>query len=363
MENILYKIRNQLKNSIDKKTQATSQNFFREKIKYHGVKTAIVSKISKEHFNLLKDKTKTDIFEFCDKLWQSGYIEESFIACKWSYFIHKDYEPCDFEIFEKWIDTHVNNWASCDTLCNHTVGEFIEMYPEYLSRLKKFTASENRWMRRASAVSLIVPARKGKFLNDIFERIDDIGTGLKNEDDILETLGKSFDNTYKFKPGFFRRMLNPESAMSANFDSVIKKVSSLDLDNTIIVKQTKSNGVDVITFVEVKNATPKKINIIKNQLKRNFIDVTDEYNLKGKGGKSGEVKDGIIQANIRKIKISGIIIGVIIVDLFGVNYLWKRSQIYILFVMIHPCCLFFIKFLGGFSYGRNRVALRRTKNQ
>ena len=159
------------------------------------------------------------------------------------------------------------------------------------------------------------------FLNDIFERIDDLGVGLKNEDDILKTLGISFDNTYKFKEGFFKRMLNPESAMSANFDSVIKKVSSLDLDNTIIVKQTKSDGVDVITFVEVKNATPEKINIIKNQLNRNFIDVTDKYNLKGNGG---EVKDGIIQANIRKIKITGIIIGVIIVDLFGVNYLWTK---------------------------------------
>src|SRR6056300_267419 len=106
------------------------------------------------------------------------------------------------------------------------------------------------------------------FLNDIFERIDDIGVELKNEDNILKTLGISFDNTYKFKEGFFKRMLNPESAMSANFDSVIKKVSSLDLDNTIIVKQTKSDGVDVITFVEVKNATPEKINIIKNQLNR-----------------------------------------------------------------------------------------------
>ncbi len=183
MENILNKIRKQLKNSIDKKTKANSQNFFKEKIKFHGVNTAIVSRISKEYFNVLTDKTKTDIFGLCDRLWQSGYIEESFIACKWSYFIHKDYEPCDFEIFEEWIDTYVNNWASCDTLCNHTVGEFIEMYPEYLSRIKKFTTSENRWMRRASAVSLIVPARKGKFLNDIFEIADKL---LVDNDDLVQ---------------------------------------------------------------------------------------------------------------------------------------------------------------------------------
>jgi 3-methyladenine DNA glycosylase AlkD len=46
------------------------------------------------------------------------------------------------------------------------------MYPEFLSCLKKWAGSDNRWVRRASAVSLIVPARKGKFLKDIFEIAD-----------------------------------------------------------------------------------------------------------------------------------------------------------------------------------------------
>ena len=183
MEHIISEIRKQLENSRDEKTKATSQNFFKEKIKCYGVKTAVVTKISKENYSLLKDRSKTDIFELCDRLWQSGYIEESFIACKWSYFVQKEYEPRDFEIFEKWISTYVDNWAACDTLCNHTVGEFIEMYPEYLSRLKEFTNSDNRWMRRASAVSLIIPARKGMFLNDIFEIADKL---LVDKDDLVQ---------------------------------------------------------------------------------------------------------------------------------------------------------------------------------
>ena len=40
---------------------------------------------------------------------------------------------------------------------------------DFLSDLKKFTKSDNRWMKRAAAVSLIVPARKGLFLSDMFE--------------------------------------------------------------------------------------------------------------------------------------------------------------------------------------------------
>jgi 3-methyladenine DNA glycosylase AlkD len=44
----------------------------------------------------------------------------------------------------------------------------IEMFPDCLSGLMEWTKSPNRWMRGAAAVSLIVPARKGKFLKEIF---------------------------------------------------------------------------------------------------------------------------------------------------------------------------------------------------
>ena len=99
-------------------------------------------------------------------------MEESFVACNWSYNVRKNYEPSDFEIFERWLNNYVCNWASCDTLCNHTVGTFVDMYPEFLSGLKKWARSENRWVKRASSVSLIIPAREGKFLDDIFEIAD-----------------------------------------------------------------------------------------------------------------------------------------------------------------------------------------------
>jgi 3-methyladenine DNA glycosylase AlkD len=183
MEDIIEKIRTELKNNKDQKTLATSQNFFKEKIKFHGVKVPLVNKISRDFFKLIEFQTKSEIFNLCEILWQSNYIEESFIACHWSYFLCKKFEPGDFDIFEKWISKYVNNWASCDTLCNHTVGEFIEMYPEFVTRLKDLAKSDTRWMRRASAVTLIMPARKGKFLSDILEIADIL---LLDNDDLVQ---------------------------------------------------------------------------------------------------------------------------------------------------------------------------------
>ena len=132
MQNIIETVRVELKNSIDEKRLVSGKNFFKEEIKTYGVKVPVVHKISKDLFSLIKSNTKQEIFELCEIFWQSGYIEESFVACNWSYYMHKKFEPDDFEIFEKWINNYVNNWASCDTFCNHTVGSFIQMYPDFL---------------------------------------------------------------------------------------------------------------------------------------------------------------------------------------------------------------------------------------
>jgi 3-methyladenine DNA glycosylase AlkD len=169
MNKIIENLRTELKNNADEKTKKSGERFFREDVTMYGIKSAVVQRIGKEHFKAIKEKDKSNIFYLCNELWKSGIMEESFVACNWSYNVHKQYKPEDIEIFDNWVNQHINNWASCDTFCNHTVGTIVEMYPALLSRLKKWAASENRWVKRAAAVSLIVPARKGKFLNDIFE--------------------------------------------------------------------------------------------------------------------------------------------------------------------------------------------------
>lgn len=177
------KLRRELIENSDELLQKSSQHFFKESIRCYGIKSATVVKIGKEYFKTIKDIPKAEIFHLCGELWQSGMIEESFVACNWSYYIRKNYQPDDIKVFEKWIGSYVDNWASCDTLCNHTVGEFLKMYPEYISDLKQWAISTNRWMKRAAAVSLIIPARHGMFLKDIFGIADLL---LSDIDDLVQ---------------------------------------------------------------------------------------------------------------------------------------------------------------------------------
>jgi 3-methyladenine DNA glycosylase AlkD len=102
-------------------------------------------------------------------LFQSGYFEDATIAAELSFSKKKHFEPEDFKVFEKWIKSYVNNWSSCDKFCNHTVGALLIGYPNSLRYLKIWAKSKHRWLKRAAAVSLIVPARQGLHTDTIFE--------------------------------------------------------------------------------------------------------------------------------------------------------------------------------------------------
>ncbi|HBE42796.1 MAG TPA: DNA alkylation repair protein [Bacteroidales bacterium] len=183
MKNIINEIRSEIIRNADEKTKISGERFFKESVKIYGLKAALIKAMAMEFYKKLPDRNKSAIFGLCEELWKSGYIEEAGIACEWSYKLRKEYIPEDFAVFERWVKNYVTNWAACDTLCNHTIGTFIEMYPSFLSELKVWALSESRWVKRASAVTLIVPARKGKFLKDIFEIADTLHA---DQDDMVQ---------------------------------------------------------------------------------------------------------------------------------------------------------------------------------
>jgi 3-methyladenine DNA glycosylase AlkD len=86
-------------------------------------------------------------------------------------------------VFERWLEVYVDGWGNCDDLCTHALGDFVLRYPEFTARLMDWTRSENRWLRRASAVTLIYAARRGKLLEQVFEVADAL---LTDPDDMVQ---------------------------------------------------------------------------------------------------------------------------------------------------------------------------------
>ena len=176
-------VRKELKSAADKKTAETAQRFFKEKVKHYGVKSALVRKIASSAWKKVKLHSKNEIFAMCEELYRSDFGEESYIASDWLPRISSEFAREDLAVFKKWISAYVNSWAKCDTFCNHTLGDYLMRFPEEAVKVKSWTSSKNRWLKRAAAVSFIVPAKKGMFLPEAFEIADAL---LTDKDDLVQ---------------------------------------------------------------------------------------------------------------------------------------------------------------------------------
>jgi len=142
-----------------------------------------VDKIANNYWKGIKLLDKREIFELCEDLFRSDYSERGGYRLVWTPKLTSQFEPADLAVFKRWIDTYINDWAKCDGFCNHTIGNFVAKYPESINEIVNWTASPNRWMKRAAAVSLVLPARKGQFLKEIFTISDRL---LTDKDDMVQ---------------------------------------------------------------------------------------------------------------------------------------------------------------------------------
>ena len=183
MDNQLSALRKELKRLASPEGKMAAQRFHKEAIECYGIKTPVIKTLAKASFKQIKPLGKKLVFDLAGELFASGFAEEALIACDWVYGMRRNFEAGDLALFERWIKNHVNNWATCDTFCNNSVGSLLLQYPEKLPTLQKWAVAKNRWLQRASAVSLIVPARQGNYLDECFDIADKL---IKSEDDLVQ---------------------------------------------------------------------------------------------------------------------------------------------------------------------------------
>ncbi len=182
-QKILLGVKRELRENVDEDYKKRSYGFFKEKVKIIGVSAPKTRKVSARSLLLTKNLNKKDIFGLCEEMLKSGTSEEAVIAFDWAFRFKKEYSRSDFYIFEKWLKNYVSNWASCDNFCTHTFGYFVCQFPEFLPKISSWTKSKNRWLRRASAITLIYPVKRKKYLDNIFQTTDAL---LPDQDNLVQ---------------------------------------------------------------------------------------------------------------------------------------------------------------------------------
>ncbi len=183
-EEVVLNIRRDLKASVDLKYKEGECRYFKEKIKPIGVRSAVVGEITQKYFLLLKKEWKyEDFVRLGERLLSGGWFEEMAIAFSFMERLSNQFTEESFYLFEDWLNKYVSNWANCDQLSNHLVGGVVSKYPKCINNLVRWTKSKNRWVRRSSAVSLIIPAKKGLFLKEVFKISEKL---MEDEDEMVQ---------------------------------------------------------------------------------------------------------------------------------------------------------------------------------
>ena len=155
--------------------------YFREPIQTYGLSQAQ----NKEVADLFYPEVKGDLpaaLVLTEKLLASGHLDASSVGLKILDRFRKKLGSEHFSLFDGWVD-YLNNWASTDHLTTHHISECIKDDPELIEQLINWTGSDNRWRRRASAVTMVLIARKGDMLDDVFRIADRL---MVDEDDMVQ---------------------------------------------------------------------------------------------------------------------------------------------------------------------------------
>jgi len=162
----LDEIRKSILNVSTPEKKSGAEDWFKEEVIFLGARVPDVRQLGKEFYQKNKKTLKyQDWLELFDKLWRRGTFEEGQFILEIVPKLKKNFSEETVHLFEYWLENYITNWAHCDDFSNHVMAKYIDKIPMIIINMYAWYKSNNRWKRRASVVSLIPHARKGKYVN------------------------------------------------------------------------------------------------------------------------------------------------------------------------------------------------------
>ncbi len=167
--------------------------------RFLGVRTPVIRRVAGEQYSTIKAEGVDLKLRLCEGLLETRLYEHKVVAFDWAYRCRREHREEHLDVFERWLDTYVDDWMDCDDLCTHALGAFVVDHPRQVSRVKGWTRSSNRWVRRGAAVVFVPGARKGMFLADVFEVADLLA--WDRDDLVQKACGWALKESSKAHPG------------------------------------------------------------------------------------------------------------------------------------------------------------------
>jgi 3-methyladenine DNA glycosylase AlkD len=176
-----------LKRDADPEKEQGSKRYFKpeEEIYALGLKAAEIREKTKELYALIKPYWNEDqAMELCELMLPNKYLEaKAFCLLILERFVSSLGKKHFYRI-KAWINKdYCANWATTDLLCCNILSPLIEAHPDLIDEVTSWTMSKNRWLKRASIVSFVKPARKGKYIDKVQETAQKL---FPDDDDLVQ---------------------------------------------------------------------------------------------------------------------------------------------------------------------------------
>ncbi len=192
------------------------KRYLKSPFKFFGVSLPITDKIAKEFRKTSISASRKHILELVQRLWNSEYHDEKRLGLRILQFYPEYLDLSVMPLLEKML-MQSTGWDLVDDISIHLVGTVLEKDKKAYKYLKKWSRSENFWMKRASLISQILLFRERKGDIDLFFRFaEDMVT--KKEFFIKKAIGWTLREMSKADPdtvfGFLIKIKDRASSLT-----------------------------------------------------------------------------------------------------------------------------------------------------
>ena len=146
--------------------------------------TGDIRRLAARLYKNIDDKSIENILCLCEGLLEEHNWALGVIAFEWAYRVRNQYSETTYDTFYNWLKKYVRGWGDCDDFCTHAFGELLRRYKSIFQEVTGWTKDEDFWVRRASAVILILAILHNDYEGISPLRISD--SLMKDEHDLVQ---------------------------------------------------------------------------------------------------------------------------------------------------------------------------------
>ena len=164
---------------------AGQRRYFKEQVEFLGLTSPQIAEIEAGIWKRVRGVwTFAEAVIYAESMLKGRFHEIRGLGLLVLLRFRKEFPPAFPARVRGWLAAdRLDNWALVDVFCPKALGPFLTRDPGFVREIATWTADPNRWVKRASAVSFIRLARRGKHLDPVYRIARKL---FPVEDDLIE---------------------------------------------------------------------------------------------------------------------------------------------------------------------------------